>query len=144
MFFYKLRQALSRMFYGRQGIDNLNIMLLCVYVFLAILNMFVLRINGVVAAYRIIQLILITLFLVIVFRAFSRNIYKRQAENNKYLSIKNRFIAFFKLQGEKRRNRKTNVYKRCPNCKAVIKLPRKKGKHTVCCPRCKNDFKVKI
>jgi len=32
----------------------------------------------------------------------------------------------------------------CPNCRATIKLPRKKGKHTCTCPKCRVDFKVKV
>jgi hypothetical protein len=31
----------------------------------------------------------------------------------------------------------------CPHCKANLRLPRKKGKHSVVCPRCKERFEVK-
>lgn len=144
MFFYKLRNMLNRMFYGRQGIDKLNYFLLIVYCVLALFNMFVLKINGRIMLYKIIQLILILLFVLIVFRAFSRNLTARRKENAKFLALVPTASAYFRLQKEKFRNRKTHVYKKCPHCCANIKLPRKKGNHTVCCPKCHRDFGVKI
>ena len=35
------------------------------------------------------------------------------------------------------------LYKRCPKCHQVLKLPLKKGTHTVKCPECGNSFTVK-
>ena len=69
-------------------------------------------------------------------RMFSRNIAKRRRENEK-------FCGFFKLWKNKFRDRKTHVYRKCPSCKAVLRLPKAKGKHTVVCPRCKNRFEVR-
>ena len=34
------------------------------------------------------------------------------------------------------------MYKKCPKCKQKIRLPLKKGKHTVKCPNCGNSFDV--
>ena len=34
------------------------------------------------------------------------------------------------------------LYKRCPKCHQVLKLPLKKGAHTVKCPECGNSFTV--
>lgn len=39
---------------------------------------------------------------------------------------------------------KDHVYRICPSCKANIHLPKKKGAHTVRCPRCNVLFEVKI
>ena len=72
----------------------------------------------------------------IFFRTMSRNIAKRRAENQK-------FCNFFKLRKNKFRDRKTHVYRKCPSCKAVLRLPKAKGKHTVSCPKCKNKFSVR-
>lgn len=33
------------------------------------------------------------------------------------------------------------MYKKCPNCRQKIRLPLKKGKHTVKCPKCSNNVK---
>lgn len=35
-------------------------------------------------------------------------------------------------------------YATCPNCKATLRLPRQRGKHTVRCPRCNNRFGINI
>lgn len=39
---------------------------------------------------------------------------------------------------------KDHCFRICPECKANIRLPKKKGSHTVVCPRCKCRFEVKI
>ncbi|MCQ3035570.1 MAG: hypothetical protein MJ248_05110 [Bacilli bacterium] len=39
---------------------------------------------------------------------------------------------------------KEHVIAICPNCSKKIRLPNKKGKHGVCCPNCRNDFRVRI
>ncbi len=39
---------------------------------------------------------------------------------------------------------KDHCFRICPECAANIRLPKKKGKHTVVCPRCKCRFEVKI
>ena len=70
---------------------------------------------------------------VVIFRSLSRNVAKRRKENE-------RFCGFFTLWKNKIRDRKTHVYRKCPSCKAVLRLPKAKGKHSVICPRCKNRF----
>ena len=35
------------------------------------------------------------------------------------------------------------MYKKCIHCKTVLRLPLKKGVHTVKCPNCKKRFEVK-
>jgi uncharacterized C2H2 Zn-finger protein len=70
------------------------------------------------------------------FRMFSKNIPARRLENE-------RFCNFFKLRANKFRDRKTHVYRKCPKCKANLRLPKAKGKHFVVCPRCKHRFKVR-
>lgn len=39
---------------------------------------------------------------------------------------------------------KDHCFRICPECRANIRLPKQKGKHTVVCPRCKCRFEVKI
>ena len=38
---------------------------------------------------------------------------------------------------------KKKVFAYCPKCKQKIRLPLKKGTHTVKCPNCNNRFEVK-
>ena len=92
--------------------------------------------TGAMIVYYAIQFLPMILIFVIFYRIFSRNIQKRRQENEK-------FCGFFKLIRNRFRDRKTHVYRKCPKCKAVLRLPKAKGKHTVVCPRCKNRFEVK-
>ena len=123
--------------YGRYGSDDLNKALLWAYVGLVLLQMIVSVIvdNN---AYITLSFMLLSWVLVgvIFYRMMSRDIAKRRRENE-------RFTGFFKLMKNKRRDRKTHVYRKCPACHVTLRLPKAKGKHTVVCPRCKNRFNVK-
>ena len=130
----KFRERLFRFAQGRYGNDQLNNFLLIVALLMIIVNAFV-------GSY-IVAILYMALWGWTIFRTLSRNIYKRRAENTKFLAMVNPIVNKFKLTKNKIRDRKTHVYKKCPHCKAVLRLPKAKGKHTVICPRCKNRFSV--
>ncbi|MBQ7095249.1 MAG: hypothetical protein IJN80_02180 [Clostridia bacterium] len=130
----KFREKVARFMAGRNGVDQLNQALLWCYLFLAVLGL-------IWDGFTLLAfLVMITLF----WRILSKNIYKRQAENRKYLTVVWKIKGFFSLRKRRFSERKTHRYRRCPHCKATVRLPYKKGKHTVCCPKCKKDFQVKI
>ena len=122
--------------YGRYGTDTLGNVLLVTYFIIVVLHTFVGFFWGNVWVDAAVWLVSSALAVIVITRMFSRKTAKRRQENEK-------FCGFFKLMGNKRRDRKTHVYRKCPTCKAVIRLPRAKGKHNVVCPRCKNRFKVR-
>ena len=132
----KFMDKVIRFMYGRNGNDRLNGAIFWVYCALLIVGLFLKS-----RILWVIELLVVALYL---FRFFSRNIYRRQKENRAFLKIWNRFTGFFKLQKNKFRDRKTHVYRKCEHCKAVLRLPKKKGKHTVRCPQCNKTFSVKI
>lgn len=133
----RLKAALYRFMYGRYGSDQLNNALLWSYAVLVIVYMVVfLFVEGNPFVYLAYLLLSWTIIGIAIFRFMSRNIAKRRRENEK-------FTGFFKLMKNKRRDRKTHVYRKCPACRAVLRLPKAKGRHTVVCPRCKNRFSVK-
>jgi len=80
------------------------------------------------------------LILLVYIRMFSRNISKRYAENQKYLALENRLRRFF---GQKRylmqQRKEYHIYK-CPDCKQKIRIPRGKGKISIRCPKCGEEF----
>ena len=45
---------------------------------------------------------------------------------------------------KQRKADRDHVYKKCPNCRAVLRLPRRKGRHTTICPKCKKEFRVYV
>ena len=141
----KLKSMLYRFMYGRYGTDTISKVILWCYSAVLILYWVLyavfkfalggnpLAINILSISYFIISIILVYLLFS---RMFSRNIAKRRAENQK-------FCNFFKLCRNMFRDRKTHVFRSCPKCHAVLRLPKAKGKHTVVCPRCKNRFEVR-
>ncbi len=120
---------------GRYGIDELYKFLFILFWIIAILGIFLRN--------PIIYLLEMLICIFMIYRLFSRDIYKRQSENMKYLKLRDKVKEKIKLQKRKWNDRKTHIYRRCPNCKAEIRLPRKKGKHVCTCPSCKKDFDVK-
>lgn len=142
--FYRLRMAFMRFMAGRYGMDSLNKFLAIFYLALAFINMFVLRINGAGVGYYIIYFIENAIFVWFIFRMLSRNIYKRQSENYKFINLSAKAKSYINKKKMQWQCRKTHVFRNCPNCKATVKLPRKKGKHVCTCPKCRNDFRVVI
>lgn len=128
--------------YGRYGGDTLNKVYLWIYVAVVVIyyivSLFIPSDAITLGAMVTLGYWLISTFLIVLifFRIFSKNIAKRRRENEK-------FCGFFKLLGNRFRDRKTHVYRKCPKCKVVLRLPKAKGKHTVVCPRCRERFEVK-
>ena len=131
--------------YGRYGTDTIGKVLMIVYTVIVIafvitnLCFTIFMPENVLAStilYVSYMALSTTLIAFIFGRMFSRKIAKRRAEND-------RFVGFFKLWKNKIKDRKTHVYRKCPSCKAVFRLPKAKGKHNVVCPRCKNRFQVR-
>ncbi len=122
--------------YGTYGLDVINTILFFTYVtlvFVCTVIAFFVHSIWFTVAYLVLTA---PLAIWMMARMFSRNVAARRRENE-------RFCGFFKLIRNKIRDRKTHVYRKCPNCKAVLRLPKAKGKHSVVCPRCKQRFEVK-
>lgn len=73
-------------------------------------------------------------------RMFSKNHRARWEENQKYLSMKNRFSAYFHRQKGYISERKTHHIYTCPGCGQKIRIPRGKGKIEIRCPKCSQTF----
>lgn len=130
-FRYRLAQFMS----GRYGADALFYVLFTVSAVLAFVNIFLRSV--------ILQIIVYLIMAVAVLRVFSRNYSARARENRAVLSVINKIQSIYGL----RRQRKADymhIYKKCPHCRATLRLPRKKGKHTTVCPRCNKSFTVRV
>jgi hypothetical protein len=75
------------------------------------------------------------------FRAISKNKYKRYQElalfQNFILKIEQKFYSY-KASAQQRKNFKIFT---CPTCSQKLRVPRKKGKVTISCKKCGNEFK---
>lgn len=134
-----LKYRISQFMYGRYlsyGIDLLTKILAIICIALSVLNLFI----GSLFIYLFQTLLLFYML----FRLFSKNIYKRQEENRKVANSFAKIKSASVLNKKKYNDRNTHIYKKCPHCSVMLRLPKKSGEHNVNCPRCKNDFKVKV
>ena len=78
----------------------------------------------------------ILVMVLVIFRMFSKNIYKRQQENSVFLKVwypvKNFFIRLFKGRPDKA----THIHMRCPKCHTEMRVPRNVGTIMATCPSC--------
>ncbi|GFI40853.1 hypothetical protein [Thomasclavelia cocleata] len=131
----KFQNAVYQFMLGRYGSDQFNVFLVILAIVLMILNLFFIR-NSFLSA--IVWLILIYSL----YRIYSRNIYRRRAENDKYLSI---IQPIQKRISMIKKNREDHEHKYflCPECKQTVRVPRGHGKITITCPKCSHKFDKK-
>lgn len=127
-FFARMGARLQRFMYGRYGSDELSYFLsgvslvfLCLSVFRVLWWMYFIG---------------LALMVFSAFRSLSRNLPKRRAERQRYLRLTRPLRDHFALQRNRRRDRKTHLYFKCKQCRAVLRVPRNKGTIDVTCPRC--------
>ncbi len=128
---------LRRFMYGRYGTDQLSMFLFVCYILLFLLEMFL---KNTVAAPILMTLSYLIIFLYF-FRCLSRNIYRRQAENQRFLRMIHPFknyIKYLKLKFRERNGVK-KLY-RCPKCHQIIRVPKGRGKIAITCPKCRFEF----
>ena len=135
-FFQRLRNALGRFMYGRNGADQLGLCIIWVAILLDVISM--LTKNTAVSG--VVGMITTVLVLWALLRVFSRNLEKRRAENAAFLRkvwwpIKRRFNS-----GRQQRMDKEHKYFTCPNCKTVCRVPVGKGKIVITCPKCGREI----
>ena len=126
-----LRQAASRFnagfrnfMSGRYGSDRLNMVILGFGLLASILSsLFARSVVGTVFWFLSYGLMIWAIF-----RALSRNTYKRYQENRTFL------LFFDRLKD------RNNRYFDCPKCRQTVRVPRGKGKISITCPRCKEKF----
>ena len=132
----KFRDNVIRFMGGRYGGDKLGTAITVLCFALITVNIFVRS----VLLYAIVTALLAWS----IYRTMSRRIYDRQKENEIFLGILSKVKGRFRLLGKMWRDRRTHVYRVCPGCKKTLRLPREKGRHTVCCPCCHKDFSCTV
>ena len=126
-----MKEKFYRFMQGRYGGDQLSRFLMILTVACMVLSLF-----GADFFYIIGFALLIYSY----FRIFSRNRYKRQAENAVYLKYEYKGRQFFATWKRDMAQRKTHHIYRCPSCRQKIRVPRGKGKIEIRCPKCSNTF----
>ena len=70
----------------------------------------------------------------------SRNLNKRYQENMKYLALQSKVTGWFGMQRTRFAQRKQYRYFRCPQCHQQLRVPRGRGRISISCPKCGNQF----
>lgn len=120
---------------GRYGYDELTR-------FLSVAG-FVLLFLSFIPYLRILYFLAFILLIWLWFRLFSKNIYKRQMERQKYLAIKKKVKQKFMFLRNIWCDRKTHKYYKCPHCKAIMRIrkPEKGRTITINCPKCGQELR---
>ncbi len=144
----KLQQFLDNLMKGRYGADQLSVTLSVIGLCLIVgAPAFGEEVGTIIMLVGVIPLFLS------VWRMFSKDIAKRQAENRKFLSIfkggkNNAEKARRKAEKEAKKEKdrrlkeklKTHEMFYCPGCKTACFVPKGKGKVRITCPKCGEKF----
>ena len=132
---YKCKMALQRLMYGRNGSDQLGRAAIVAALVLDVVSMFVIRNRHLQLGGILLYWVAMALLLYAIFRAFSKNLYKRREENSKFLQwtwkVKNGRSA-----AKARHADTAHKYFTCKNCKTICRVPVGKGKVIITCPKC--------
>jgi len=124
--------------YGRYGLDELSKFLSTLSLLVLIASLFLTQtVKTVVFAAAV------ALLVYAYFRIFSKNYEKRRAENKVFLERRQRVTEKFRLRRDMWKQRKEFKFFKCPSCKAVLRVPRGKGKIRVVCKKCGTAFERK-
>ncbi|MDR1193653.1 MAG: zinc-ribbon domain-containing protein [Peptococcaceae bacterium] len=120
---------------GRNGPDQLTIALLIIYWPLSLAG----RFTGV----TIFGSLSLACLIYAVFRLFSKNKSKRQAENRQFMLLWGPVAERGKRLFLQLRDIRTLSYFRCPDCGKTLRVPVGKGRIAIHCPRCGAVFEKK-
>ncbi len=127
-----MREKLTRFMYGRYGLDAFGKCTLIAAIVLTVLSS-ILRVE-------FLNILSWVLLIYTYFRIFSRNTYKRYAENQLYLSKTYKVRNWIAKQKRLIQQKKTHHIYKCPTCKQKIRIPKGKGKIEIRCPKCYTTF----
>ena len=129
-FIGKIVTKLRAFFYGRNGFDDLAKVSLIASLVLFLIYGFMPRGSIIKLAFSILTWVLMGYAY---FRILSKNVYKRVAENRKFVESK-------KIAKTRWEQRKTHKFYRCPKCKTWLRVPKGRGTITITCVKCSHKF----
>ena len=134
-FWQRIKESFARFMQGRHGPDNLGIFTLLTGLVFSLLGSF----TGLI----LFSLLGFVLYILTLFRMFSRNHEKRSAENRKYIELTSGWKTKLSQFIKRTKNRRDYKYFKCPNCKVLLRMKRGSGEKDITCVRCGHQFKMK-
>jgi predicted membrane protein len=116
---------------GRNGNDELNRFLSIIALILLVIAIF--------TGFHILTSAAIVILIFQWFRMLSRNLDRREEENERFLDFKDNLFR----KGERFKRKmgdKDHAYFKCPNCRRELRVPKGKGRISIHCPKCGTDF----
>ena len=74
------------------------------------------------------------------FRIFSRNLPRRQAENQRFLTRIQPLTRWYGRMKTRRRQKNLYCFFKCPQCGTVLRVPKGKGHIRITCKACAHVF----
>lgn len=134
-FWQRIKESLIRFMQGRHGPDNLGMFTLIAGLVCSLLGSFT-RVG-------LLSLVGFALYIITLFRMFSRNHEKRMAENRKYISLTSNWKTKARQFSKRMKNRRDYKYFKCPQCKVLLRTKRGSGEKDITCVRCGHQFRQK-
>lgn len=78
-------------------------------------------------------------FIIVLVRFLSKDIAKRQAENQKFLSWSEPWRKFLMKKMSQWKDTEHKYYN-CPKCARTLRVPKNRGKIKISCPHCGKEF----
>ena len=130
-----MKQKIANFMYGRYGNDQLNRALSVLILLLLIVSFFFGFSETGSTARSFLLVIVLALLIYTYFRMLSKNLSARRAENAKFLAKTARLRDWWQLRRDMWNQRKEYKFFKCPSCKAVMRVPKGKGKIRIICKK---------
>ena len=135
----KIKDWLQRFLYGRNGSDELarsySVAAVAGLVASLIVGAFRLQITA-----FILECIALIFIILSFLRIFSRNLEKRRRENAAFLALRGRLFGGLSSLKTRLSQRRNYRFFKCPKCRAVLRVPRGKGRIVIKCRCCGEEF----
>ena len=131
-FMQKCKAALIRFMTGRHGADQLGTFTLIAGLILSLIASF--------TGLSFLSFLGFALYVITLFRMFSRNHEARNRENRKYLELTGGWTTKCRQFARRMKNRKDYKYFRCPHCRQLLRMKRGAGEKNITCARCGHAF----
>ena len=128
----KMKEKVQRFMVGRYGFDELSKISLLLTIALMVVSMF--------ARNRVVYAVSLVLLVYSYWRAFSKNIARRQQENQRFLNIRYQGIAKWNKWKSRRAQKKIYRFYNCPQCGQMVRVPKGRGRICITCPKCQAEF----
>lgn len=130
-----VKQKVTTWMSGRNGWDELTVVVFVVALLLVVINVFVRTF--------ILSIFALLLMGCVVWRVLSRNVEERETENAVFLDFVSPILPWLRHPVAAAKEVRTYKHLSCPECGQRVRVPRKKGKIRITCPKCQAKFEAK-